>query len=671
MNKFCIATLVTVLFSGAAAAALPESGLDTSGADPTVRPQDDIFRASNGGWLARTQIPADKPYLGYFTELDDVANQQIRAIVESMQGQHYPHGSIEQKVSSFYGSFVDTQSIDKAGLKPMEPFLKQIEKIKDKRQLIACFGAFTGVASMPISLTADVDAKHPERYTLTINQGGLEMPDRDYYLTDGDPKFEKARTAYRLYLEKLFTLAGIENPKTSAETVYALEKKIAQSHWSKLDNRDPNKLYNPMSLSELSKAAPEIDWPLYIKNAAFPPIGKLVVSQPSEVKEVAQLIGQQPLQTWKLYLTARILSSAAYSLPEQFREARFTYRGKAIFGLEQEIPRWKMGVKMLNESLGEGIGQFYVAKHFPPEAKSRTLALVNNLMEAFADSLDGLTWMSPETKKQAKIKLSKYLVKIGYPEKWRDYSKLEIIDGDAVGNTFRASRFEHERIAARVGAKVDRSEWSMSPQTVNAYYNSSTNEISFPAVTLQPPFFNMKADDAVNYGAIGALIGHEISHGFDDEGSQYDGDGRLNNWWSEADRAAFKAAGEKLAAQFDAYQPLPGKHVNGKLTLGENIADLSGLQTAYKAYKISLHGKPSPVIDGLTGEQRFFLGWAQAWREKIRDEFLLFQITADPHSPSEFRANGAVINNDGFHEAFGTRPGDKLYKAPAERIHIW
>ncbi|WP_417067718.1 M13 family metallopeptidase [Niveibacterium terrae] len=646
------------------------SALDAEGGDASVRPQDDLFRAVNGGWIARTRIPADKPSYGTFIQLRDLSDQRVKAIAEELAGKSFPAGTNEQKVAVFYRSYLDTAAIDKAGLAPVEPALKRISAIKTRAQLIATFGHFAGTINTPVRLGVSSDPKHPDRYLTSVRQGGLGMPDRDYYLKD-DARFAKARTAYQSYLETLFQLAGDKQAAESAKRVFALEVKIAQTQWDKVENRNPVKTYNPMSVAELASRTPGIDWPLFLKTASFPKISTINLAQPSAVEAVAKMLKDEPLEVWKKYLAARVLDSSSDVLPEAFREAGFAFHGKALTGAEQPKARWQQGTAQLNAALGEAVGRIYVARHFPPEAKARMDKLVANLMRAYADSIEKLSWMSPETRIQAQDKLAHYTVKIGYPKHWQSYARLAIRDGDPLGNNQRAARFEYERQVARVNDKVDRSEWHMSPQTVNAYYNSSMNEIVFPAAILQPPFFSIEADDAFNYGAIGAVIGHEISHGFDDKGSQYDGLGRLRNWWSEADRKAFDAIGAKLIAQYEAYEPIPGQHINGHLTQGENIADLSGLQIAFKAYELSQAGKPAPVIDGLSGEQRFFLGWARAWREKSREAALLQRITADPHSPAEFRANGAAINNDAFHDAFGTKPGDRMYKAPEERIRIW
>jgi putative endopeptidase len=496
------------------------------------------------------------------------------------------------------------------------------------------------------------------------------MPDRDYYLK-ADDKLTLARSAYETYMTALARLSGEKDPEDLAREVIALERKIAETHWSQVQNRDPVKLYNPMTPAEFAKSAPGLDWQAFLDAAGLKGVDRLSVSQPSMVQGLSKLFAETDLGLIRKYLKLRVLDDNAEVLPKAFREASFAFHGSAITGTTEERPRWQKGVAEVNSALGEALGQVYVAKHFPPEHKQRMLQLVNNLLAAYGESIDGLTWMSPATKAAAKDKLSKYLVKIGYPDTWRDFGKLDVRAGDPLGNRLRSGRFEHLRLAVRAGKPVDRTEWGMTPQTVNAYYNPTFNEIVFPAAILQPPFFDAGADDAVNYGGIGAVIGHEISHGFDDQGSQFDGDGKLRNWWTDEDRKAFEAVTARLVAQYEGYEPLPGKHVNGKLTLGENIADLSGLQIAYKAYLRTLGGKPGPVMDGYTAQQRFFLGFSQVWRMKMREQRALQLLTTDPHSPAQFRANGAAVNHDGFHEAFGTKQGDGMFKASEERIRIW
>jgi putative endopeptidase len=654
--------------AGAASGAVVP-GLDVAGFSRTVSPQQDLFEAVNGEWLKTTQIPADKADYGTFIQLRDRSDERVRGLVEAVAADKEASGNAK-KIGDYYRSYIDEAAIDKAGLEPVKPWFAQIDAVKDKNELAVLMGRLQGMVSLPLPVAVGPDDKDPTTYRAQTWQGGLGMPDRDYYLKD-DPRMQKVRDAYQHYIETLLNLAGDAHAKESAQQIYALEKRLAEAQWSRVQNRDPQKIYNPMTVAELMKSAPEFDWPGFFSGASLPPLDHLTVSQPSYVEALTKIVDGTPVATWQAYLRFHLLDAGAQVLPKPFREARFAYRGQAIAGLTQDQPRWQKGVASLNEALGEAVGQLYVQRYFPPAYKARMQELVGNLLDTYRVSIDHLTWMGPQTKKRAQQKLAMYMKKIGYPDKWRDYSKLEVRDGDAFGNEMRAGRFEYERNAVRAGKPVDRTEWGMNPQTVNAYYNPSFNEIVFPAAILEPPFFDMKADDAVNYGAIGAIIGHEISHGFDDQGSQYDGTGKLDNWWTEADRKAFTKLTSQLVAQYNGYQPIPDHHVNGELTLGENIADLSGLQIAFKAYERTLHGKKSPVIGGLTGEQRFFLSWGQAWREKVREQRALQLLTIDPHSPPQFRADGAAVNNDGFEAAFHVKPGDGMWKPANQRIRIW
>jgi putative endopeptidase len=674
MNRLTLvaaATLISLL--ALPAQAQTPSGLDRSGFDPTVRVQDDLFRAVNGQWLKTTEIPADKAEFGTFVQLADKSDREVRAIVEGLLAQAQPKGSVAEKVALFYSAYLDVAAIDSAGLKPMQPWLQAIDALQTRADVARYLGSQQGLGNMPLNIGVEADFKQPGINRVMTWQGGLGLPDRDYFLKDQDERYAKAVAAYRTYLSTLARLAELPEPEAAAATVIAIERQLAAVQWDKVANRDPVKLYNPRTLAQLKKAMPQLDWPAYLQGAGIDParVDRLIVSQPSTTVATTKLLNSLPVADWRTYFKLRALDTAADTLPQAFRDARFAFHGTALNGTTEQKPRWQQGIDQVNGALGEALGQLYVAQHFPPAAKTRMLTLVNNLLGSFGDSLNGLAWMGPATKAQARAKLASYTVKIGYPETWRDYSALRTVAGDALGNGERAARFEWARQTAKVGRPVDKTEWGMTPQTVNAYYNPLANEIVFPAAILQPPFFDLKADDAVNYGAIGAVIGHEISHGFDDQGSQFDAKGALRNWWTPADRAAFAKLGDALVAQYETYEPVPGKRLNGRLTLGENIADLSGLQIAYKAYVKSLGGQPSPVIDGLSGEQRFFMGWAQAWREKSRENRILQLLTTDPHSPPVFRANGAAVNHDGFHGAFGTQAGDKMFKPKAERIRMW
>jgi len=671
-NALRLTTLALLMqLGGLAMAAQPQSGLELKSFDKSVRPQDDLFRAANGHWLDTTEIPSDKASYGAFVQLRDLSDKRARGIIEELAKKKGKAGSVEQKIGDYYASYMNTAAIDKAGLAPVQPLLDSIAAIQTRQQLAAWMGKQMGVVNTPVPLGIEADFKEPTINRLLTWQGGIGLPDRDYYLKKDDERLSKARDAYKTYVQTLAKAAGLKDPAAVADRVLAFEHSLAEVQWDKVENRDPVKLYNPMTPAELAQKAPGFDWAAFFEAASLPGLDKLSASQPSYLTGAAKLLNEVPLDDIKTYLTIRVLDGAADTLPKAYRDAHFAFHGTALTGAKSEKPRWQQAVENVNGALGEAVGEVYVTRYFPAADKARMLELVNNLLASYKESIDKLSWMTPATKAQAQDKLSKYMVKIGYPDVWRDYSKLEVRAGDPVGNSLRAANFEWQRQAAKASKPVDRREWLMTPQTVNAYYNPTLNEIVFPAAILQPPFYNTKADDATNYGAIGAVIGHEISHGFDDQGSQFDGNGALRNWWTDEDRKAFEAIGAKLVAQYEGYEPIPGKHLNGKLTLGENIADLSGLQIAFKAYQRSLGGKPAPVIDGFTGEQRFFMGWSQAWREKAREERRLQLLTVDPHSPPEFRANGAAINHDGFHEAFKTKPGDKMFKASEDRIRIW
>jgi putative endopeptidase len=656
---------VAISTAGAAPAESP-TGLDRSGMNPAIRAQDDLFGAMNGAWVDHTPIPPDKPEYGLFNELRDKSDERVRKLIEEMPASESPLA----KAAAFYRAYSDTDAIDHKGTGGLATWLHQIDALDDRAKVAEWIGRAQGTFRTPFALVIGPDYKHPDRYVLTIWQSGLGLPSRDYYLKD-DASFASAREAYTRYLATVLREMGDPDPGAGAADVLAFERRLAQAQWEPETNRNPDKTYNPIDVGQLPKQSPGFEWDTFLQAAGVKKTSTVVIAQPSFDTAAAQAIGETPLPVLKRYLKVHVVDALADVLPKAIRDARFEFRGKSLRGLEQDLPRWQKAVNAADAALGEAVGQAYVARYFPPDYKERALVLVKNLIAAFRESIDGLTWMTDATKQRAREKLAKYTLKIGYPDKWRDYSKLQILEGDALGNEVRAGRFEYERQVARIGQPVDRAEWGMTPQTVNAYYQKSRNEIVFPAAILQPPFFDPAVDDATNYGAIGAVIGHEISHGFDDQGSKFDGDGVLHSWWTEQDRAAFDALGARLVHQFSQYEPIPGHKVNGRLTLGENIADLSGLQIAFKAYRHSLDGRPAPVIDGLSGEQRFFLAWAQAWRGKAREPRQLELLTIDPHSPRRFRANGAAVNEDAFHAAFGTKLGDAMYIAPEDRIRIW
>jgi len=647
----------------------PVSGIDFNAFDHSVRIQDDIFSAVNGQWVKNTAIPDDHASYGSFNILRDQNEARSRQLILGVDKQ--PASAEERKLADLYASFLDSKTADKRGIKPLTGRLAQIAAIDDRAALTRLLGMWQATSvDLPLRVSVDPDAANPTMTLLQLNQSGLGLPDRDYYLQN-DARFQAAREAYLAYLTRLFTQAGMQDAAPRAQAVMALESRIAQAQWDNVANRDPVKTYNPMSRGQLQKVAPAVEWARWFEAADLGKVSKLNLTQPSYATALGGMLQDTPLPVWRDYLSARLLDAYAPFLSKPFVDASFAFHQRALSGVKEQRPRWKNGVALAESSMGEALGKLYVAQYFPPEAKARMDLLVQNLMQAYRQSIDTLTWMTPATRAAAQEKLAKYQIKIGYPVKWRDYGQLVIDRHDLVGNVGRVAEFQYRYKLNKLGKPVDRAEWQMTPQTVNAYYDPSLNEIVFPAGILQPPFFDARADDAVNYGAIGAVIGHEISHGFDDQGSQFDGDGKLRNWWTTEDRARFEALTGKLVAQYEAYEPLPGKHINGRLTLGENIADNAGLQIAYKAYHLSLGGKAPAVIDGLTGDQRFFIGFAQVWRNKIKDQALLKLLVTDPHSPANYRPQGAAVNADGFYDAFDVKPGDKLYKAPADRIRLW
>lgn len=657
-----------------AAPTVPATGIETNYIDQNVRAQDDFFRYLNGKWLSTVEIPADKASWGAFNKVSDDIQPQLRAIIEDAAKNVAQAANPEaQKIGDFYNSFMNEAKLEELGLKPIEADLARVRALKDKKQIPGLLAHFSQIGvSSPYDFAIHQDAKDATKYVADIGQGGLGMPDREYYLKKDDARLADVRTKYLAHIEKMLTLAGHKDAAKKAAQIMALETELAKVQWSRVELRDPVKAYNKYPFAKLKELAPAYDWKAWLDQTGL--AGKtdyLIVSQPSYIKGMAQVMQKQPLDAWKAYFEWRVLSSYAPNLSKAFESENFAFYGTVLSGVTEMRPRWKRAVSLVEGSLGEAVGKLYVARHFPPARKEKMDQLVKNLLRAFDQSIDTLEWMSPATRSEAKAKLATFTPKIGYPNQWRDYSALAIKGDDLVGNVMRTTRFGYQRELNKLGKPIDREEWFIAPQTVNAYYNPEMNEIVFPAAILQPPFFDANADDAVNYGAIGAVIGHEISHGFDDQGSQYDGKGNLRNWWSPEDHKNFKAKTKVLIEQYSAFSPLPGYTVNGELTLGENIADNSGLAIAHKAYRISLGGKPAPVIDGLTGDQRFYMGFGQVWRGKMRDQAMIARIKTDPHSPAEFRANGTLRNQPGFYEAFKLKEGDKMYLAPAKRVTIW
>ena len=642
-------------------------GVDLAGMDKAAKPGDDFFDYVNGGWMKTSQIPADRSSWGSFDELGELSRTRTRTIIEDAAKTKGAAGSNQQKVGDLYASFMDEAAIEARGTAPLKPWLDRIAAIRSTADLARYFGAGAPVGiGAPVSLQVDQDLKDNTRYTVYVGQGGIGLPDRDYYL---DAKHAETAAKYRQHIANMLRLAGVADADAKAQRIYDLEKKIATAHWTQVEQRQIDKLYNPMTPAEMAAKMPGFDWAAFLGAADLAGQKQLVVAHPSALTGAAKLVQSEPLDIWKDYLTFRTIASAAPLLPKAFVEENFAFNGKVLQGTPQMPDRWKRGVNLVNNSVGEAVGQLYVDRYFPPAAKAKMDELVRNLTKAMDARLANLQWMAPDTRAKARAKLAAFTPKIGYPDKWRDYSALEIRPGDALGNALRAREFEYKRQVGRLGGPVDRDEWGMSPQTVNAYANPLLNEIVFPAAILQPPFFDPNADDAVNYGGIGAVIGHEIVHHFDDQGRKFDPKGNLSDWWTQADVDSFKKLTDQLVAQYGAYEALPGTKVNGELTLGENIADLAGLNIAYDAYLMSLSGKPAPVIDGYTGEQRFFLGFGQVWRGRYRDAFLQQIVASDPHSPDFLRAN-VVRNFDPWYKAFEVKDG-ALYLAPEQRIRIW
>lgn len=679
MNKALLTSVflsAAAMIASAGAIAPPPaqqtSGFDPSNFDKTVRPQDDFYKYVNGGWLAKTQIPTEKSSYGSFDELFDLTENQVRTIIETSAKQpNRRPGIVSQQVGDLYASFMNEAKVESLGWTPIKPHLDHINAVKTVAEFAKLAGELSNIGVGGISGEyIEPDAKNPNETIVTFNQSGISLPEREYYLSD-DPKYVEIRGKYFETLTKFFTMIGRANAEADAKTVLSLETDMAKLRWTPAEARDAIKTYNRMSLADVGKSFPGFDWMAWIKAQNYDRVPNVIVAQPSYFKGIGELFASRPIEDWKTWLTAKVVTSEARLLSKPFVDTNFEFFAKTLFGQAEQRPRWKRGVTLVNGSVGEAVGKLYVDKHFAAESKARMQTMVANLLDAYKDSISTLDWMTPETKKQALSKLAKFTVKIGYPDKFRSYAGLVVKADDLVGNTERATKFEQDFQTSKLERPVDRSLWLMVPQEINAYYNPVQNEIVFPAAILQPPFFDFKADDAVNYGAIGAVIGHEIGHGFDDQGRHYDGDGKLNDWWTTADDTEFQKRAKMLVAQFDVLEPLPGLRVKGDLTLGENIGDLGGLAIAYKAYKKSLGGKPLSTIDGLTGEQRVFMGLAQAWRSKARDEFMRFQVTSDPHAPAMYRGSVPMTNIDAFYEAFSVKPGDKMFRKPEERVRIW
>jgi predicted metalloendopeptidase len=658
--------------ASSAAAAGARSGVDVGALDAAVRPQDDFFRYSQGKWLKDVDIPNDRSSWGAFNVAADNVEQQIRTLIEqAAQDKKAKAGSDTQKMGDFYTSYVDQARRNALGLAPLKADLARVAALKDKKSLAALAARFERIgAGSPINMGVRQDARESTRYVVGISQSGLGMPNRDFYLQD-EARLADTRAKYLAHVEKMLSLAGHKDAALEAKAIVALETEIAKVQWSAVENRDPVKRYNKMKIAELKALAPNFDWTTYLKDTGVGKAGEVVVSQPSYLQGLDKIIAATPVETWKSYFNFRLISAYASYLSQDFEDEAFAFRGGVLSGTKVNRPLEKRAIAEVNRDLGEVVGKVYVEHYFPAERKKQVEEMVHNFVLAYKERIDTLDWMSDETKKQAQAKLAKISVKIGYPDKWRDYSSLAIKRDDLAGNVMRTREFEHKRGVEKLGKPVDRSEWGMTPQTVNAYYSPTMNEIVFPAARLQAPLYDADAEPAINYGAVGISIGHEMSHAFDDSGSQYDGDGNLRNWWTKEDGEKFAAKAKVLVAQYGAYSPVQGYKLNGQLTLGENIADNAGAIMASRAYKISLKGKPAPSIDGYTAEQRIFMGLAQARRGKARDAALIAQVKSDPHSPAEFRVNGSLRNHPGYYEAFDVKPGDKMYLAPEDRVIFW
>ncbi|MEW6982168.1 M13 family metallopeptidase [Colwelliaceae bacterium 6471] len=648
------------------------SGIEKANMDMTVRPQDDFYLYVNGGWMKNTEIPSDKTRIGAFIDLRDSADGNVKVIIEELAAtKNLKMGSDEQKVADLFRSYMDTEKRNQDGIAPIQSILDTINALKTKDEIANFFGKYqTAGIGNPLAFYISVDAKDSSSYATHIWQSGLGLPDRDYYFNEAE-RFEKLRAGYVAHIQNMFTLAGRDNGEAAAKAIMAMETKLANSHWTRVESRDSEKRYNKFETAKLAELTDAFNWDIYLEAIGVANQKNIIINQPDFVQGFGKVFAETSIEDWKNYLTFHTLSHFSGYLTTELDNENFDFYSKQLSGRNEQRPLWKRGVSVVNNNLGEVIGKVYVGRHFKPEAKSRMSNLVENLRNAYGKSIDDLEWMSEETKKAAHVKLAAFTPKIGYPDKWQDYTDLTIKGDDLIGNLIRSNQVAHNKEVAKLGGPIQKWEWGMTPQTVNAYYNPTVNEIVFPAAILQPPFFNMEADDAVNYGGIGAVIGHEMGHGFDDQGSRYDADGNLRNWWTEQDLSEFKNRTDSLVAQYSNYQVFEDLNVNGELTLGENIGDLSGVTIAYKAYKASLNGKEAPVIDGLTGDQRFFLGYAQVWRGKMVEKSLRNRVATDPHSPGHFRTIGILSNVGEFYKAFDVKEGDAMYIAPEKRVKIW
>ncbi|MBX3230602.1 MAG: M13 family metallopeptidase [Labilithrix sp.] len=651
---------------------LGKFGVDTAGMDTSVKPGADFYQYAGGTWMKENQIPADKSKWGMFDQLREESDGNVHKILEEIAKAKNEKGSNAQKIGDYYATYLDTDAIEKKGLAPAKPGLDAIAAAKNINDIAKLMARPDLPLPGPIGMGVTLDQKNPDRCVVHVGAGGLGMPDKEYYSNE---KFKTAREKYEQHIANVLAFShekkkDAKKDAADAKAVMALETKIAELHWARAARREKEKMYNPKSVADLQKDAAKFPWKLYMDTIGYGDQKDVIVGELDAIPKLADLFASTPVATWKAYLTFHFLRASADVLPKALDQEVFEF-SKVLSGQPQQRERWKRAVSSTNGALGEAVGEIYVQRYFQPKAKAEMDRLIENIRKAYGIRIEGNDWMTAETKKAALEKLAAFRPKIAFPVKWKNYSSLEVVAGDAWGNDRKASLWHHEYKKAKLGKPTDKDEWSMTPQTVNAYYNPVFNEIVFPAAILQAPFFDPEADAAVNYGGIGSVIGHEMGHGFDDQGSKSDAKGVLRNWWAPADLEAFKKRTDALADQYSQYEPLPGVKVNGRLTLGENIGDLGGSNVAYKAYQLSLDGKPAGTIDGFTGDQRFFLGYAQVWRSVYRDEALKNQVTTDPHSPAMYRTNGIVRNHDAWYKAFDVKESDALYLAPEKRVKIW
>ncbi|MEO6225793.1 MAG: M13 family metallopeptidase [Sphingomicrobium sp.] len=659
----------TAQTTAAPAAKFAPWGVDLNALDAGVKPGDDFWAYVNGGWDKRTEINSQRTFAGIDSVLNDQIDEDVRSIIEDMAKDPTAHGPLGQQIGDFYASWMDEAAIESRGTAPLNPYLDRIDGAKSRGDLVDLF-ASTGFAS-PIGVGIAADLKDPTLYTVNIDQSGLGLPTRDYYLLP-DPKFKAYRTAYRAYIAKMLAMAGYRDSDPRADRILALETALAKVHWPLERLRDVDQTYHPMSRAKLRGFAPQFQWDQMLTKLGLESAPQVVVGEPSAIAASGKLFASTPMSTWQDYLAFHFVSDHAQFLPKAFDDAAFDFYSKTLRGVPVKRDRWKRGVDMVNGSLGEAVGQIYVQRRYPPESDRQMGELIANIRTALAQKIANASWMDPATREAAKAKLDEFDPRIGHPATYIDYSTLKVAGGDLFGNALRSEQFDWDLMLARYPKPVDRSLWDMLPQTNNAYYNPSTNQITFPAAILQPPYFDPNADPAANYGSIGATIGHEIGHGFDDQGRKFDGAGRLRDWWTKGTAAKYDAHAQALVKQFDQFEPIAGLHIKGQQTLGENLGDLGGLEVAYAAYRryVAEHGEP-PVVGGLTGDQRFFIAYGYSWETKYREDTARSRLLADVHSPAKYRVNGIVRNMDEWYKAFNVQPGDKLYLPPDQRVHVW